>query len=117
MVGKNGVGKTTALNILSGNLKPNLGLYDGDVSWEDVLGHFQGTELITHFKKIINNELSISIKPQAVYKLKDYWKSDGLSLLQSISNNDFTDDIIVYLNLTECIKNPLKILVVENFKG
>ena len=43
MVGKNGVGKTTALNILSGNLKPNLGTYDNDVSWEDVLGHFQGT--------------------------------------------------------------------------
>ena len=108
MVGKNGVGKTTALNILSGNLKPNLGSYDDDVSWEDVLSHFQGTELITHFKKIINKELSISIKPQAVYKLKDYWKSDGLSLLQSISNNDFTDDIIVDLNLTECIKKPVK---------
>ena len=108
MVGKNGVGKTTALNILSGNLKPNLGSYDDDVSWEDVLSHFQGTELITHFKKIINKELSISIKPQAVYKLKDYWKSDGLSLLQSISNNDFIDDIIVDLNLTECIKKPVK---------
>ena len=72
------------------------------------MGHFQGTELITHFKKIINKELSISIKPQAVYKLKDYWKSDGLSLLQSISNNDFIDDIIVDLNLTECIKKPVK---------
>ena len=108
MVGKNGVGKTTALNILSGNLKPNLGSYDDDVPWEDILGHFQGTELITHFKKIINKELSVSIKPQAVYKLKDYWKSDGLSLLQSISNNNLTEDIIDDLNLTECIKKPVK---------
>ncbi|MFL2932694.1 MAG: ribosome biogenesis/translation initiation ATPase RLI, partial [Nitrososphaerales archaeon] len=108
MVGKNGVGKTTALNILSGNLKPNLGTYDNDVSWENVLDHFQGTELITHFKKIINKELSISIKPQAVYKLKDYWKSDGLSLLQSISNNASTEDIIEELNLTECINKPVK---------
>ena len=73
-----------------------------------MLGHFQGTELITHFKKIINKELSVSIKPQAVYKLKDYWKSDGLSLLQSISNNDFTEDIIDDLNLTECIKKSVK---------
>jgi len=108
MVGKNGVGKTTALNILSGNLKPNLGTYDNDVSWENVLDHFQGTELITHFKKIINKELSISIKPQAVYKLKDYWKSDGLSLLQSISNNASTEDIVAELNLTECINKPVK---------
>ena len=108
MVGKNGVGKTTALNILSGTLKPNLGAFDNDSSWEDILDHFQGTELITHFKKIINNQLSISIKPQAVYKLKDYWKSDGLSLLQSIPNNNFTDNIVDELNLTSCIKKPVK---------
>ena len=108
LVGKNGVGKTTALNILSGNLKPNLGNYeDNNATWDDVLNHFQGTELITHFKKIINKELSISIKPQAVYKLKDYWKSDGLSLLESIPNSNFSSDIIDELNLTECINKPV----------
>ncbi|NSL77357.1 MAG: ribosome biogenesis/translation initiation ATPase RLI [Thaumarchaeota archaeon] len=108
LVGKNGVGKTTALNILSGNLKPNLGNYeDDDATWDDILNHFQGTELITHFKKIINKELSISIKPQAVYKLKDYWKSDGLSLLESIPNSNYSSDIIDELNLTECINKPV----------
>ena len=108
LVGKNGVGKTTALNVLSGNLKPNLGNYeDDDATWDDILNHFQGTELITHFKKIINKELSISIKPQAVYKLKDYWKSDGLSLLESIPNSNYSSDIIDELNLTECINKPV----------
>ena len=43
-----------------------------------------------------------------MYKLKDYWKSDGLSLLQSISNNASTEDIIDELNLTECINKPVK---------
>lgn len=108
LVGKNGIGKTTALNILAGNLKPNLGNYEKEIPWDDILSHFHGTELINHFKKIINNELSISIKPQAVYKLKDYWKSDGLSLLHSIPNSNFSNDIIEDLNLTNCIKKPIK---------
>ena len=63
--------------------------------------------MITHLKKIINKELSISIKPQAVYKLKDYWKSDGLSLLESIPNSNYSSDIIDELNLTECINKPV----------
>jgi len=108
LVGKNGVGKTTALNILSGALKPNLGNFNDEITWDDVLSHFHGSELITHFKKIINKELSISIKPQAVYKLKDYWKSDGLSLLQSIPDSNFSHDIVDDLNLTECIKKPVQ---------
>ena len=65
LVGKNGVGKTTALNILSGTLKPNLGNYNTEVSWDEVLDHFHGTEMKSYFKKIIDKKLRISIKPQA----------------------------------------------------
>ena len=44
LLGRNGVGKTTALNILSGNLKPNLGNYEEEPNWDDVLEFFKGTE-------------------------------------------------------------------------
>jgi ATP-binding cassette subfamily E protein 1 len=67
LVGRNGMGKSTIVNILSGNLKPNLGRYDSeDVPWDDVLKTFQGTELKAHFEKIASGSLRASIKPQMV---------------------------------------------------
>ena len=45
LVGTNGIGKSTALKILSGKLKPNLGRYDSPPDWEEILKYFRGSEL------------------------------------------------------------------------
>lgn len=45
LVGTNGIGKSTALSILSGKLKPNLGRHDNPPDWEGVIKHFRGSEL------------------------------------------------------------------------
>ena len=45
LVGTNGIGKSTALKILSGKLKPNLGRYEDPPDWEEILKYFRGSEL------------------------------------------------------------------------
>jgi len=45
LVGTNGIGKSTALKILAGKLKPNLGRYDNPPDWEEILKYFRGSEL------------------------------------------------------------------------
>jgi ATP-binding cassette, sub-family E, member 1 len=45
LVGTNGIGKSTALKILSGSLQPNLGKYEAIPSWKDILKFFRGSEL------------------------------------------------------------------------
>lgn len=45
MVGTNGIGKSTALKILAGKLKPNLGRFDAPPDWEEILAYFRGSEL------------------------------------------------------------------------
>lgn len=45
LVGTNGIGKSTALKILSGKLKPNLGRYDNPPDWQEILKYFRGSEL------------------------------------------------------------------------
>ena len=45
LVGTNGIGKSTALKVLSGKMKPNLGQFEDPPEWKDILGYFRGSEL------------------------------------------------------------------------
>lgn len=87
LVGKNGVGKSTALNILSGSLKPNLGRYDDPPDWEQIIDEFQGTELRSHFESIANGSLRVSIKPQAVYMIPKVWTGTVRGLLEKTAGS------------------------------
>ncbi|ONH77105.1 Translation initiation factor RLI1 [Pichia kudriavzevii] len=66
LVGTNGIGKSTALKILSGKLKPNLGRYDDPPQWEDIIKHFRGSELQNYFTKVLEEQIKAIIKPQYV---------------------------------------------------
>jgi ATP-binding cassette subfamily E protein 1 len=45
LVGSNGMGKSTALKILAGKLKPNLGKFSDPPDWKEILKFFRGSEL------------------------------------------------------------------------
>mgnify|MGYP001356645104 FL=1 len=45
LVGTNGIGKSTALRVLSGNMKPNLGKFENPPEWKEILKFFKGNEL------------------------------------------------------------------------
>ncbi|XP_026688080.1 ATP-binding cassette sub-family E member 1-like, partial [Diaphorina citri] len=64
LVGTNGIGKSTALKILAGKQKPNLGRYSSPPDWNEILQHFRGSELQNYFTKILEDDLKALIKPQ-----------------------------------------------------
>ncbi|SAM03771.1 hypothetical protein [Absidia glauca] len=66
LVGTNGIGKSTALKILSGKMKPNLGKFDNPPDWEDLLKYFRGSELQNYFTRILEDHLKAITKPQYV---------------------------------------------------
>lgn len=66
LVGTNGIGKSTALKILAGKQKPNLGRYDDPPDWEEILKHFRGSELQNFFTKVLEDDIKAIIKPQYV---------------------------------------------------
>ncbi|KAK9448478.1 P-loop containing nucleoside triphosphate hydrolase protein [Limtongia smithiae] len=66
LVGTNGIGKSTALKILAGKLKPNLGRFESPPDWEEILRYFRGSELQNYFTKVLEDNLKAIIKPQYV---------------------------------------------------
>ncbi|MEM2878736.1 MAG: ribosome biogenesis/translation initiation ATPase RLI [Candidatus Hadarchaeales archaeon] len=63
LVGKNGTGKTTSLQILSRALRPNLGRPNG-AEKDDLNEFFRGSELLAYFRDI--EKLRLIYKPQNV---------------------------------------------------
>ena len=66
LVGTNGIGKSTALKVLAGKMKPNLGRFENPPDWEEILVHFRGSELQNYFTKMLEDTLKATIKPQYV---------------------------------------------------
>ncbi|ADM12646.1 ATPase/RNase L inhibitor [Encephalitozoon intestinalis ATCC 50506] len=83
LVGTNGIGKSTALKILSGEIKPNLGKYDDPPGWEDILGYFRGSELQGYFTKILEGHLKITSKIQYIDRLPKLLKKKFNAKLKS----------------------------------
>lgn len=66
LVGTNGIGKSTALKILAGKQKPNLGRYNNPPDWTEILNFFRGSELQNYFTKILEDDIKAIFKPQYV---------------------------------------------------
>lgn len=64
LVGTNGIGKSTALKILAGKLKPNLGSFNNPPDWEDILKYYRGSELQNYLKRILLDDLTAVTKIQ-----------------------------------------------------
>jgi ATP-binding cassette subfamily E protein 1 len=105
LLGRNGMGKSTIINILSGNIKPNLGNYAGKSEWQDVLNNFNGNELRSHFEKISNGTLTVSIKPQLVFQIPKTFKGTARELLSKYDEKGNTSRLVNELGLISSLDN------------
>ncbi len=99
ILGPNGIGKTTAIKLLSGQMKPNLGDYDDEPSWEDVLEYYAGTELHDHFKNLANKEIKSVVKPQYVDRLPKIMKGKIRDVLKKADTSGTFDIVVEKLGL------------------
>ena len=107
LLGRNGMGKSTVVNILSGNLKPNLGNYAEPPEWEDILKFYKGTELKSHFEKIKNEDIRASIKPQQVHNVVNAFDGSGKELLAKYDERGVSGELIKKLGLENSVGQNL----------
>ncbi|KAL0276447.1 UNVERIFIED_CONTAM: hypothetical protein PYX00_004019 [Menopon gallinae] len=99
LVGTNGIGKSTALKILAGKQKPNLGRYTDPPDWTEILSHFRGSELQNYFTKILEDDLKALIKPQYVDQIPKAVKGTVQQLLDKKDERKNQADICQRLEL------------------
>ncbi|EFX01682.1 rnase l inhibitor of the ABC [Grosmannia clavigera kw1407] len=113
LVGTNGIGKSTALKILSGKLKPNLGRFDNPPDWEDVIKHFRGSELQNYFTKLLEDDLKAVVKPQYVDQIPKAIRGPIKSvqkLIESRATMDNLDDVLDVLELRHIYDRDVTLL-------
>ena len=108
LLGRNGMGKSTVVNILSGNLKPNLGKYENPPDWEEILKYYSGTELKSHFEKIKEGKIRASIKPQQVQQVSQAFDGTGKELLEKYDERGISQQLIKDLGLENSIEQNIK---------
>ena len=110
IVGRNGMGKSTIINLLSGNIKPNFGNYDKELGWDEILTKLSNIELRKHFEKIQSKSLRTSIKPQLVYLIPKVFKGTVSELLKKYDERRVSDVLIEELGLKYSLDRDLSTL-------
>jgi ATP-binding cassette subfamily E protein 1 len=110
LVGRNGMGKSTIINLLSGNIKPNFGNFDKSLDWSDIIDKIPNIELRKHFEKISTKSLKTSIKPQLVYLIPKIFKGTVLELLKKYDERNTRDLLIDELGLKNSLTKNISTL-------
>ncbi|KAK9316701.1 P-loop containing nucleoside triphosphate hydrolase protein [Lipomyces starkeyi] len=110
LVGTNGIGKSTALKILAGKLKPNLGRFESPPDWEEILKYFRGSELQNYFTKVLEDNLKALIKPQYVDHIPRAIKGSFTKvqeLLKAKLERDNFEEILDSLQLRDVLERDV----------
>lgn len=105
IIGANGTGKSTAVKILSGQLKPNLGKSSAD--WDEVIDRFSGTEIMDYLQKLRDGKIKVSIKPQYIETIPKVFKGKTKDLLEKFDERDIFDITIERLNLKSALNRNI----------
>ena len=103
LLGPNGVGKTTAIRILGGLLKPNLGRIDDEPDWDIVVREFRGTAVQNYLEKLRDGDVSTAYKPQRVDRIAERYDGSVRQLLEERDERDLCDEVVDRLNLERVV--------------
>jgi len=111
LIGQNGVGKSTMLKLLYGDLKINLGRFGDETPDEkEVINFFKGSELQQYFIDLKENKKRIVLKPQDITSIPKFVSGKVYNLLSKNDLKNQLDQVAEQLNLTEILDRDISVL-------
>jgi ATP-binding cassette, sub-family E, member 1 len=107
ILGANGIGKSTAIKILSGQLRPNLGNFDAEVAWDEILKQYAGTELFDYLQTVSRKGIRIASKPQYIDYIPKVFSGTVRSLLSKTDERNKLADILPVLKLEALLDHDI----------
>jgi|Transcript_4848 ATP-binding cassette subfamily E protein 1 len=110
LVGTNGIGKSTALKILAGKMKPNLGRFTAPPDWQEIINYFRGSELQNYLTRLLEDDIKALIKPQYVDHIPKAVKGIVLATLEARDDRNVVQELIPELDLENVLDRDVKAL-------
>ena len=110
LLGENGIGKSTAVKILSGLEVPNLGNVDTEVRWKEIIKRYAGSELQNYFDKLSKGKVKVAYKPQYVDAIPKYFAGTVSELLESTDETGESKGLVTAFELEEALNTDIKAL-------
>ena len=107
ILGKNGIGKSTALKIMSGLIKPNLGDWQKLPDFKQVINYFKGSETQKFLEKLGKGEISLSYKPQQVDLIPKQFSGTVRELLTKLDKNNQINQVAQELEIGKILEGDI----------
>ncbi|MFA6331439.1 MAG: ribosome biogenesis/translation initiation ATPase RLI [Methanoregula sp.] len=107
ILGANGIGKSTAIKILSGQLRPNLGNFDNEVAWDEILKLYAGTELFDYLQTVSKKTLKIATKPQYIDYIPKVFSGTVRALLTTTDERGRLSEILPVMKLEAILDHDI----------
>lgn len=116
IMGRNGIGKSTVINILSNNEKANfasenLTLLSNEEYFAKLNSMFKGTGLQNYFTKLSKGEIKVSYKPQQIVNIPKVFSGKVIELLKKVnSSQEKINEITEKLNIIKVLDREIGVL-------
>ncbi|MEK6869795.1 MAG: ribosome biogenesis/translation initiation ATPase RLI, partial [Nanoarchaeota archaeon] len=107
ILGVNGIGKSSAISILGGLLKPNFGELGKESGYDEVIDFFKGTEAQKFFEGMEKGQIKVSYKPQHVELIPKKAKGKVKDLLKKVDENGKLNEIAKELEIENILENKI----------
>jgi len=108
ILGPNGIGKSTGINLLSGTFRPNLGDWsNSSPDWDEVISTFPRGELRDYLGMVSTGEVSIAVKPQYIDKLPRIFDGEVRELLARVDDRGEMENYTELMGISHILDRKL----------